>query len=63
MENAKCRIVHRSAQSEYILSDATQIDESVLKTDEVVVPELSKKHFKFTEVTEFSFGEEIKRKN
>ena len=29
-----------TSQSEYISSDVTQIDESVLKTDEAVVPEL-----------------------
>ena len=28
------------SQGEYIISDATQIDKSVLKTDELVIPEL-----------------------
>ena len=61
MLSAQIRFYH----SEYMLSDVTQIDESVHKTDEAVVPELVRRKstqniLRLPEVTKFSFGEEIK---
>ena len=48
-------------QSEYILSDPTQIEKSVRLTDELVVPDLRRrKNTRLPGVMAFSFGEEIK---